>query len=173
MTLANLPRHEILMPVKGWFIMLSLIVALLLNLVPLTGTARTLQPDFVALVMLYWYVNEPQRVGISMAFWMGLLMDLSNASTFGQHALGYSVMAFMALVFNRRVGIFDGYKQAPQIGLVLLSGQIVTLLAALFAGSPFPGWNFFLGSIVGMLLWPLLSAILRAPQKLWSASDAR
>ena len=100
--------------------MLSLIMALLLNLVPLTGAAQTLWPDFVALVMLYWYVNEPQRVGIGMAFWMGLLMDLSNASTFGQHALGYSVMAFMALVFNRRVGIFDGYKQAPQVGLILL-----------------------------------------------------
>ncbi|HKX54172.1 MAG TPA: rod shape-determining protein MreD [Nitrosospira sp.] len=173
MSLANSPRHEILLPVKGWFIMLSLIIALLLNLVPLTGAARTLQPDFVALVMLYWFINEPQRVGISMAFWMGLFMDLGNASTFGQHALGYSVMAFMALVFHHRVGIFDGYKQSPQIGLVLLSGQIVILLAGLFAGSPFPGWNFFLGSIVGMLLWPLLSAILRVPQKPWSASDAR
>ena len=66
MSLANSPRHEILLPVKGWFIMLSLIIALLLNLVPLTGAARTLQPDFVALVMLYWFINEPQRVGISM-----------------------------------------------------------------------------------------------------------
>ena len=102
MAFVNYPRQEILLPVKGSFIALSLFMALLLNLLPLKGIVLSLWPDFIALVMLYWCINQPQRAGISIAFGMGLLMDIGNASTFGQHALAYSIMAFIALLFHRR-----------------------------------------------------------------------
>jgi len=146
-------------------------LALLLNLLPLKGIALTLWPDFVALVVLYWCINQPQRVGMSTAFSMGLLMDIGNASTFGQHALAYSIIAFAALVFHRRLRVFGFLKQAPQIGLMLLIGQSVLLLTGLLDGSHFPGWGFFFASATGILLWPLLSSLLRIPQTLKSDSD--
>jgi rod shape-determining protein MreD len=170
---ANHPQQEILRPVKNSFIVLSLAGALLLNLMPLGGFALALWPDFVVLTVLYWCINQPQRVGMSTAFGMGLLMDLGNANTFGQHALVYSVMAFGALAFHRRLGNFSRYEQAPQIGIILFSGQIVMLLTGLLSGSPFPGFSFFLASITGTLLWPYLSWVLRAPQKPRFNSDAR
>lgn len=172
MAFANYPKQEILLPVKGSFIIFSLIMALLLNLLPLKGVVLTLWPDFIALVVLYWCINQPQRVGMSTAFGMGLLMDVSNASTFGQHALAYSIMAFAALVLHRRLRVFGLLKQAPQIGLMLLIGQSVILLTGLLDGSHFPGWDFFLASATGTLLWPLLSSLLRISQRSKSDSDA-
>ncbi|SCY54386.1 rod shape-determining protein MreD [Nitrosospira sp. Nl5] len=172
MAFANYPKQEILLPVKGSFIVLSLIMALFLNLLPLKGVVLSLWPDFVALVVLYWCINQPQRVGMSTAFAMGLLMDIGNASTFGQHALAYVIMAFAALVFHRRLLVFGFLKQAPQIGLMLLIGQSVLLLTGLLDGSHFPGWNFFFASATGTLLWPLLSSLLRIPQRPRSDSDA-
>ncbi|SEL03465.1 rod shape-determining protein MreD [Nitrosovibrio tenuis] len=172
MAFVNYPRQEILLPAKGSFIAFSLFFALLLNLLPLKGVALSLWPDFVALVALYWCINQPQRAGISMAFGMGLLMDIGDASALGQHALAYSIMAFIALIFQRRLSIFGLLKQAPQIGLILLTGQFVILLAGLLAGSDFPGWDFFLISVIGMLLWPLVSSLLGIPQKPRSDSDA-
>jgi rod shape-determining protein MreD len=170
---ANHPKQEILLPVKGSVIVVSLTLALVLNLLPLKGLAMALWPDFVAMAILYWCINQPQRAGISMAFVMGLLMDIGNASTFGQHALAYSVMAFVALAFHRRFSIFGVWKQAPQIGLILLSGQIIMLLTGLLDGSQFPGRDFFLPSITGTLLWPFFSAFLRMPQKPRSDNDVR
>ncbi len=172
MAFANHPKQEILLPVKGPFIALSLMVALLLNLLPLNGVVLTLWPDFIALVILYWCVNQPRQVGMSIAFGMGLLMDIGDASTFGQHALAYSIMAFAALVYHRRLRVFGWLKQAPQIGLMLLIGQSVILLTGLLDGSHFPGWDFFLVSATGTLLWPLLSSLLRIPQRPRSDLDA-
>jgi rod shape-determining protein MreD len=170
---ANHPKQEILLPVKGSFILISLTLALVLNLLPLKGLAMALGPDFAAMAILYWCINQPQRAGISMAFVMGLLMDIGNASTFGQHALAYSIMAFVALAFHRRFSIFDVLKQAPQIGLILLGGQLIMLLTGLLDGSHFPGRDFFLPSITGTLLWPFFSSLLRMPQKPRSDSDVR
>jgi len=138
-------------------------VALLLNLLPLQGIVLTLRPDFVALVLLYWSINQPQRVGMSAAFGMGLLMDVGNSSMLGQHALAYSVMIFLALLMRRRLRIFGLLEQAPQIGLMLLAAQFITLLTELLNRAHFPGWYFFLASITGALLWPLISSLLKIP----------
>lgn len=162
---ADHPKQEILLPVKGSFIVLSLVAALLLNLLPLSPGALAARPDFVALVLLYWCINQPQRIGMSVAFFLGLLMDISNASTLGENALAYSIMAFSALLFHRRLLFFNPLAQAPQIGLILLLGQCARLLAGLLGGSHFPGWGFFLATITGIILWPLLFSLLRMPQK--------
>ena len=169
---ADHPKQEILLPVKSSFIVLSLVAALLLNLLPLPPIALALRPDFVALVLLYWCINQPQRIGMSVAFILGLLMDIGNASTLGQHALAYSIMAFAALLFQRRLHFFGPFKQAPQIGLILLLGQSVILLAGLLGGYHFPGWDFFLSSAAGVILWPLLFSLLRMSQKPRSDPDA-
>jgi len=160
---ASYSEEEILLPAKGWFIILSFMVALFLNLLPLQGTALTLRPDFVALVLLYWSINLPQRVGMSAAFCMGLLMDVGIGSMFGQHALAYSVMIFIALLLRRRIHIFGLLKQAPQIGLMLLAAQFITLLTEFLNRAHFPGWYFFLASITGVVLWPLLCSLLKIP----------
>jgi rod shape-determining protein MreD len=168
----NQTKQEILLPAKGSFIVFSLLFALLLNLLPLKGMALALWPDFVALVILYWCINQPQRAGISMAFGMGLLMDIGDASALGQNALAYTIMAFLGLVFQRRLSVFGPAKQAPQIGLILFAGQLILLFTGLLDGSHFPGWDFFLVTIISMLLWPLVSSVLRVPQKPRSDLDA-
>ncbi|HVW63688.1 MAG TPA: rod shape-determining protein MreD [Nitrosospira sp.] len=162
---ADHPKQEILLPVKSSFIVLSLAAALLLNLLPLPPVVLVARPDFVALVLLYWCIHQPQRIGMSVAFILGLFMDIGDASTLGEHALAYSIMAFSALVFHRRLHFFGPYTQAPQVGLILLLGQSVMLLAGLLGGSHFPGWDFFLSSVTGIILWPLLFSLLRMSQK--------
>ena len=163
MTRTNYSEEEIILPAKGWFIILSLMVGLLLNLLPIQGDLLMLRPDFVALVLLFWGIYQPQRVGISIAFVMGLLMDVGNSSMFGQHALAYSVMIFIVLLLRRRLHIFGLLKQAPQVGLLLLFTQFIMLLTELLKRADFPGWYYFLASFTGMLLWPLISLLLKMP----------
>lgn len=164
----NPSRQEILLQPKDWFVFLSLAAALVLNLMLSQGDGgmwEWLRPDCVALVLLHWCLNQSQRVGMSVAFFMGLLMDIGNASLLGQHALAYSIMAFVALLVYRRLCLFNVWQQIPHAGLLLFLAQWVILLTALLGGSHFPSWVFFSASITGALLWPLLSTLLTIPQR--------
>ena len=86
--------NEILRPVNPWFILLTFLLALALNLTPASGVAMTLKPDFLALVILYWCIQEPRYVGVGVAWVLGLIMDAADATLFGQHALAYAVLAY-------------------------------------------------------------------------------
>ena len=158
-------RQELLLPVKPAFIALTLVAALLANLLPWSGWMLWVVPDFVALIVLYWCIEEPRKIGFFTAWCLGLLMDIADGSLFGQHALAYSILAYAGIVLHRRV---QRFSMAPQIlhviPLLLLTSLIVLVVRAL-AGADFPGYAYFLGSFTGAALWPMLSYLLKLPQR--------
>lgn len=159
------PRpQQILLPVKPALIAFTLAFALLLNLLPISGFARWVRPDFVALVILYWTVHQPHRFGMGMAFALGLAMDVAVGVLLGQHALAYSLLAFAGFMLHRRLRMFSLMEQLWQVLPLLLAAQLVVALAGMAKGAAFPGWQYFLGGLVGGLLWPPLSVALRLPR---------
>lgn len=164
--------QDTLAPAKTWYVIFSLAAALILNFIPLQALVLAIRPDFAALAILFWSINQPQRLGMTIAFCMGLMMDVHNASLLGHHALAYCIIAYIAYVFRRRLTLFSLAQQAPQIGLILFIMQGFLILIALLNGSNFPGWQFFLASLSGAILWPILSFALSAPLKLRSDNNA-
>jgi rod shape-determining protein MreD len=157
--------EEILLPVRPWFIVLTLLVALLANTVPMSGMALTLKPDFLALVLLYWCIQEPRLIGVGVAWGLGLMMDVVDATVFGQHALAYAVLAYGAGYFRRRVLRFSLWQQAAQVAVLLLLSSGLVLLVRIAGGAPPPRWTSAVGSLTGALLWPLVTALLQWPQR--------
>jgi rod shape-determining protein MreD len=155
--------EEILLPVKPLYMAATLFVALLANLLPLTGWALALRPDFVALVLLYWGIFQPRKIGFLPAFMLGLAMDVADGSLFGQHALAYSAMMFAAIALHRRVSMFDMRNQIVHVLPILLIMQLIVLGVRHAAGDEFPGWWYFLSSITGALLWPATDLLLKIP----------
>jgi rod shape-determining protein MreD len=141
---------------------LSLLVALFLNLIPLGRTPGI--PDWVALVLAFWSVREPLRVGMTTAFILGVIMDVAAASVMGQHALAYLLLAYGASALSRRVLWFPLAQQALHILPMLLATQIVMVVTRLIGGSDFPGWSYFLSGFTGALLWFPLTFVLLLPQ---------
>lgn len=157
--------EEILRPAEPWFIMFTLFVALLGNLLPLSGMAEALKPDFLALVLLYWCIQEPRYVGVGAAWFLGLVMDVSDATLFGQHALAYAVLAYAAEYFRRRVLRFPLWQQAVQVALLLALCAGLVLLIRVVGGAPLPRLMYITPPLVGALLWPLFSVVLQWPQR--------
>jgi rod shape-determining protein MreD len=157
---------EILLPVKPWFIILTLILGLVGNLIPVSGVALRLQPDFLALVLLYWCIQEPRMISVGMAWCLGLLMDVADATVFGQHALAYAVLAYAAEYFRRRVLRFPLWQQAAQVAVLLLFCAALVLLVRVVGGAPMPRWTYAVGPLVGALLWPVMTILLQWPQRL-------
>ena len=158
-------KQDIYIPPTSRYIAISLIIALTINFLPLPQHVLFFRPDLVALTLIYWSVNHPHKIGMSVAFVMGLLMDVGNTSILGQHALAYCVAIYLTLVLGRRLRIFNLLQQAPQIGLILLVMQIVIVLIAVLGGSRLPGWSYFFATVAGTLLWVPLSVLLNAPLK--------
>jgi len=164
MQLRETSLQEILLPVRPAFIALTMLIALLANLFPWTGIWMWAKPDFVALLVLYWCIDQPRKIGFAAAWLLGLIMDVADASLFGQHALAYSILAYAGIVLHRRVQMFTLTAQTVHVILLLLLNDLIVLVIRLFAGSDFPGYQYFIGSLVGGALWPALSILLKLPQ---------
>ena len=157
--------EEILRQVNPWFILLTCFLGLLGNMSPGSELTLALRPDFLALVILYWCIQEPRYMGVGVAWMLGLVMDVADATVFGQHALAYAVLAYAAEYFRRRVLRFPLWQQAPQVAVLLLVCAALVLLVRVVGGAPMPSWTYFVPPIVGALLWPLLSVLLQWPQR--------
>jgi rod shape-determining protein MreD len=162
--------QEFLLPASNTFIVLSLLAALLLNWLPWQGVWLALRPDFVALVLLYWCTHKPFRVGIGIAWMMGVFADVADASLFGQHALAYTVLAFGGVVLHRRMQMFELRLQVLQIAPVLLLTYIVYALVH-WQLHGYVAWGYFLGCLVSVLLWAPLTVILLALRRPRSDPD--
>jgi rod shape-determining protein MreD len=153
---------RILLPVRTWFIVLSLIVALLLNMLPTAWWPGV--PDWVALVLCFWSVREFRKVGMGWAFLLGLIMDVADASLMGQHTLAYVLLAYGASSFSRRVLWFPLVQQALQILPLLYIVPLVQFAVGMVAGGEFPGLGYFIWPLVASFLWLPLTFMLLLPQ---------
>jgi rod shape-determining protein MreD len=160
-----MPRasRELLLPANPVFIWFTLFMALAANLVPL-GRHPAL-PDLLALVLVFWNVHQPLRVGVGVAFVFGLLMDVHDAALLGQHALAYTLLSFFAITIHRRLLWFSVPSQALQVLPLFAAAHAVSLIVRMFAGGMFPGWELVFAPLVEALLWPLASVLLLAPQR--------
>ena len=155
--------QRILLPVRVGYIALSLLVALVFNLIPWGAFAWL--PDWVALVLTFWCIHQPRKIGIGIAWIMGLLVDAGNGALLGQHALAYAVLAFAAVGLHRRILWFSLWQQATHVLVLLLASQLIMLAVGMIANGLFPGVGYFAGSLVAAALWPAVSFLLLLPQR--------
>ena len=156
--------QTILLPVKPAFIAFSLFAALMVNWLPWSGWLAAVKPDFVALTALYWWIQQPRKVGFTVAMLLGIAMDIADGSLLGQHALAYSVLAFAGMVLNRRVLAFTMKAQVAHVIPLLLATDCIVLAVRKLAGADFPGLVYFAGSFTAGALWPVVSYLLKRPQ---------
>ena len=157
--------RELLKPVSPGFIVFSFAFALLTALIPWGRTVQFILPDTVALLLLYWSMNQPRHVGIGWAFVMGLVLDIADGNLFGQHGMAYCLATYLMLIRHRQLAMFPLWQQSLYVGPLLLIAQAVMLVTRLLLGDPFPGWLYFMGSLVGALIWPAFSWLLQIPQR--------
>ncbi|RMG54299.1 MAG: rod shape-determining protein MreD [Gammaproteobacteria bacterium] len=139
----------------------SLLVALLLTLLPLPEWAAVMRPLWVPMVLLYWVMALPQRVGLGWAWSMGLLLDVAKGAVLGQHALALVIAAWITLRLHQRIRVAPLYQQAISIALILLLYLLITFVIAGFLGDAPRSSLYWLPLFTSALLWPWLFILLR------------
>jgi rod shape-determining protein MreD len=159
-----MPRgDQLLLPVNPAFMWFTLMVAFMLNLLPVGRLSA--MPDFLAVTVVFWNVHQPRRVGVGVAFMFGLFMDIHEGALLGQHALAYSLLSYFAITVHRRLLWFTVGSQTVQILPLFVAAHVVSLVVRMVAGASFPGWGLMLAPVLEAALWPVAHALLLAPQR--------
>jgi len=145
-----------------WVLPVSVVIALLLGLLPLPPTIQPLRPYWLALVLAYWVIEEPERVGLGFVFIAGVAADLLYGGLLGEQPLRLVIMTFILQRFRARLRFFPVSQQALAIGGLLLNDRIVTAALHLVLGESTLPWSYWWAPLLGMLLWPLLFVLLDA-----------
>ncbi|UXY15118.1 rod shape-determining protein MreD [Chitiniphilus purpureus] len=156
---------HLLRPVRPSLIFLTLLGALMLNLLPWQLAGGHFAPDFVALLLLYWTLNQPRRIGVGWAFLLGVVMDVANSNILGQHALAYSVISYLVLSRQRRINIYPFWQQALVVLGLLLLAQLLMAGLRFAIGSETVGPGYFVSPFVAAFLWVPLSNLLLVYQR--------
>src|SRR6185312_2950301 len=151
---------------RTWLFVGSIAFAFLLQLMPLPQ-----MPYWVGLVLVYWAIETPERVGLGFAFLVGLAGDLLAGQLLGEQALRLVVMIFIVLRFRARLRFFPMWQQALAVAALLLNDRIVVIMIRGFSGDPMPSPAFWLSPPVGMLLWPFVFLLLDDLRGRLRASD--
>jgi len=163
-------QQQLLLPVNPVFIWGSLLVAMVIDMLPLGRTGW--MPDVLALVIVFWGVHQPARIGIGAAFVFGLCMDVQQSALLGQHALSYITLSYFAITIHRRLLWYPVLSQAVQLLPLFALSQLIELGIRMAGGGLFPGWTMALAPVLQSVLWPLATALLLAPQRRAPEPDA-
>jgi rod shape-determining protein MreD len=145
----------------GWVIILTFLIALLLTLLPVPVWASPYRPEWVILVLMYWSIALPERVGIGSAWVLGLLLDTVKGSLLGEHALSLSLVAYTCLKLHRHLRVYPLWQQSLGVLLLVMLSQLLSLSIRGLSGPAPAQWHYWSTSIASMLLWPWLFIVMR------------
>ena len=145
----------------GLIIITSFTLALVLTTLPLPEWARPFRPPWHSLVLIYWCMATPQRVGVGIGWFLGLLVDVITNTLLGQHAMELAITAFITTKLHRRMRVFPLWQQAIGIFLLLMLEEALSAIVMGAIHRPTPSASYWATPFVGMLLWPWVFVILR------------
>jgi len=148
-------------PTGGWVVAGSFLLAFLAASIPLPGWVGWFWPDWVAMVLIYWCLALPYRIGIGTGWLVGLLVDVGRGALLGQHALAFATLAYLTLQTHRRIRVFTPWQQAFSVLVFLLIEQVLVFwISGVIGYPPRDGW-YLAPAVGGMIGWPLLFVVLR------------
>ena len=153
-------------PRRAWIPPVTVLIALVLFVLPVSDPLSGFLPDWVSLVLIYWTFALPARMGIPLAWCTGLVMDIVTFGVPGTYALSKAVLVYLARVLALRVRVYPLWQQSI-IVLGLLGVEFVLLaLTDLIAGDGLSGLQRWTAVVVGALLWPAVYWMLRRTRHL-------
>ena len=148
-----------------WVIALTFVVAMVLAILPLPDSVPIelgyLRPQWVVLVLIYWVIALPDRVGILVAWSIGLIVDVLLGSLLGQHGVAFILVAYIASSLYQRLRMFSLWQQSMIVFAIVGLNQLINIWIESIVG--IGDWNlwYLLSSVVSALLWPSVFLLLR------------
>lgn len=116
---------------------------------------------WLALLLAFWTLALPHKVGMTTAFVLGLAEDVLYGTLLGQNALVLTLITFLVLTLQQRLRMFPMWQQSLVILVVFGLAQLVQLWLSALTGNRLPTLALIWSAVISALLWPWISFALR------------
>lgn len=154
---------------SGWIVWGSLLFALVISLLPWRHWVPA--PDVLLLVLMFWCLHEPRRIGIWVAFVFGLVLDVHDAGLLGEHALSYTLATYGAIALSRRLLLFGPWVQAMHLFPVVVVAMAIPRFLHAWLTGDWAGWEWLWSAGLTTLLWPLADFLFFLPHRRLDEAD--
>lgn len=142
-------------------LILSFVLAVMLNIVPLTPTLALIYPLWLPLILIYWVMVLPEHIHLTLAWSLGLIIDVLHGSYLGEHSLALCVITFLAYRFHLQFRMFPLMQQMLFVFMLLLIyAGLLAWIQSLLKVTIQLRW-LWVSLIVSAFMWPVLQKLLR------------
>lgn len=162
--------HQLSRPSSLLFIVGSIFIGLLLNIFPWGNHAWV--PDWLLIILVFWNIYEPRKIGMLVAFALGLVIDVQSSSLLGLHALSYSSVAFLTVAWHRRILDLNTPAQALHLLPIFFVPSLLNFFVFWWVqnSAAISSWSIFIPCVIEAALWPIAKWLLSTPQRRQNAS---
>lgn len=156
-------------PASAWLVWTTLLLVWMASLLPWRLWHPA--PDLLLLMLAFWCLHEPGRVGLVTAFLFGILMDVHDAQLLGLHALYYVLAAYGMTALSRRLQHFNRWVQMLHVLPILVLASLPSRLLGAWLGSEWVGWDWLWSALITAALWPVADVLLSLSQRRLGGDD--
>lgn len=152
-------------------IIISVIIAMLMTILPLPEWAAWFWPQWVTLIVIYWALVMPERLGVITAWLIGLLLDAVHGTLLGEHALALVIVTYFVVKFHHRIQLYNFFQRTFIVfGLVLLYQAILFLCQILTGHMPMT-WLYWISSVTSAIFWPWIYNLFQSIRRRFKLLD--
>lgn len=143
------------------FIVVSIIIGVILQIIPMPSPIDVYRPDWLLLILVYWSMALPNRVSVGIAGMSGLIIDILYGTALGVHSFALAIPIYLVSANYQRLRNYSMAQQAVMILIIsCLYHLTVYWLQYLITGIEF-SWLFLWPALTSVLFWPWLFWLLR------------
>jgi rod shape-determining protein MreD len=144
-----------------FLVAISFFAAIILNIIPLPPALTLFFPLWLPLVLIYWIMVLPEHIHFTLAWTLGLFIDVLYGSCLGEHSLALCIVTYLAYRFHLQFRMFPLPQQIFFIFVMLMIYQVVLILIQNWLGFPVDFRWAWIPLLMSALVWPLMDNVLR------------
>jgi rod shape-determining protein MreD len=141
-------------------VIMSFIFGLMLTITPLPDAIAAFRPDWLAMLVIFWAMQLPRTWSVGTAWIVGIVLDASQGTLLGQHALALCCVAFITVRFHLLMRVFPVPQLTASVFPILAIYQFLLFWINGVAGVEAPSVAYWGPVISGTLLWPVMMVFL-------------
>ncbi|WP_455199472.1 rod shape-determining protein MreD [Kaarinaea lacus] len=145
----------------GGIIILTFVFALIAQMIALPDWLENLRPDWITLILIYWCIALPERVGVGIGWLAGLILDVSSGALLGQNAFILAIVAYLSIRLHQRIRLFPMWQQSVSVLLLISLHLMLALWIKGSVSQSTENWAYWLPALTSMLVWPFVFTGLR------------
>ncbi len=148
-------------------VLITSLFGLLAAIFPVAESYKTMRPEFLCLLVIYWITASPQRLGVVYAWGVGMAQDIIEGVVWGAHGMALALVAYVCLVSYQRIRNYSVWHQSLWVFILVGAHQVIVNWIQGMLGYHSDAQGLLLSIFSSAFFWPILFLGLRRLQRVY------